>query len=141
MTSIPWNDASLRPDFIPFPEIPSLWKRFVSWMTGAAQPQPWQRRPNLKAVESPANMDEYTQGMPSYEHKLRTKMPPMHQMHEVIPGPDLPALAEKIAKDPIAELRLHLRTLNYGDFMEYCEATGSDPKKAWAWATGGKNAS
>jgi hypothetical protein len=146
MTSIPWNDASLRPDFIPFPEIPSLWKRFVSWMTGTPQTQPWQRRPNLRPVEEGGDMEEYTQGMPSHEPEPRTKMPPMHQMHEVIPGPDLPALEKEIARDPMAELRAHIRSLNYGQFKEYCEGTAptgcNDLKeymdKVWGWATGGK---
>jgi hypothetical protein len=40
--------------------------------------------------------------------------------------------------DQIAEFKLQLRTMNYGDFMEAVKGMGgenADPKTAWKWAT------
>jgi hypothetical protein len=50
------------------------------------------------------------------------------------PAPE-PIVEPPAALDPLADLKLKLRTLTYGDFMVAVEGMGFDPDKAWKWAT------
>jgi hypothetical protein len=37
-------------------------------------------------------------------------------------------------RNRITDMRYLLRYMTYGEFMEYCDSTGSDPTRLWAWA-------
>jgi hypothetical protein len=106
MTSTHWDDPSLAPTFIPFPPVRSLWRRFVSWMTGEPSPRPW-ARPEARGVE---------------DYRPATAPDTRDAIAPVLP--------------PLSDLRIRLLSLTYGEFIAYCEGTGGDPKAVWAWAQG-----
>jgi hypothetical protein len=37
-------------------------------------------------------------------------------------------------RNRITDMRYLLRNMTYGEFVEYCDSTGSDPTRLWAWA-------
>jgi len=56
--------------------------------------------------------------------------PPAHHANVVPLRRPAPAVSK------LDDTKLMLRTMTYGEFMEYCTATGADPQKLWRYATG-----
>jgi hypothetical protein len=108
MTITHWDDPSLAPTFIPFPPARSLWRRLISWMTGEPAPRPWSR---------------------PEESRLEDYQP-------MVGAPASPEPVQPFPLPPLSDLRIRLLSLTYGEFIAYCEGTGSDPKAVWAWAQG-----
>ena len=100
-----------------------------------------QPRPGPRRTRSPDDIPDFLRRDRAREADGRsipgqTYVRPTHVDYAPKPEPVAELVPEPPAViDPLADLKLRLRTLTYGDFMQTIEGMGCDPTTAWKWAT------